>query len=39
MHKLGIVLNELNESRVWLELILKRQLVPPKDAEQVLEEL
>ena len=38
MHKLGVVSNELNESRVWLELILRRQPVPAKDAEPVLEE-
>ena len=38
IHKLGIVLKELNESRVWLQLILKRQHVAPKEVEPVLEE-
>jgi four helix bundle protein len=38
IHKLGIVLKELNESRVWLEMILKRQLVVPKEVQPVLEE-
>ena len=31
IHKLGIVLKELNESRVWLDMILKRGLY---DAQQ-----
>ncbi len=38
IHKLGIALKELNESRVWLEMILKRQLVAPSEVEPVLEE-
>ena len=38
IHKLGIVLKELNESRVWLEMILKRQLVAPSEVQPVLEE-
>ena len=38
IHKLGIVLKELNESRVWLQLILKRQHVAPKEVQPVLEE-
>jgi four helix bundle protein len=38
IHKLGIVLKELNESRVWLQMILKRQLGSPKELEPVLEE-
>jgi four helix bundle protein len=38
IHKLGIVLKELNESRVWLEMILKRQLVAPTELGSVLEE-
>jgi four helix bundle protein len=38
IHKLGIVLKELNESRVWLEMILKRQLVAPTELGPVLEE-
>ncbi len=38
IHKLGIVLKELNELRMWLEMNLKRQLVAPSEAEPVLEE-
>jgi len=38
IHKLGIVLKELNDSRVWLEMILKRQLVAPSEVQPVLEE-
>jgi four helix bundle protein len=38
IHKLGIVLKELNESRVWLEMILKRQLVAPTELGPVLGE-
>ena len=38
IHKFEIALKEPNESRVWLEMILKRHPVPPKDVEAVLEE-
>jgi four helix bundle protein len=38
IHKLGIVLKELNESRVWLQMILKRQLTAPSEVLPVLEE-
>jgi four helix bundle protein len=31
IHKPGIVLKELNESRIWLGMILKRRLVDPPD--------
>jgi four helix bundle protein len=36
--KLGIVLKELNESRVWLEMILKRRLITSSGVQPVLEE-
>ncbi len=38
IHKLGIVLKELNESRVWLEMILMRRLIGPTEVDPVLEE-
>jgi four helix bundle protein len=38
IHKLGIVLKELNESRVWLEMVLKRQLIEETTARAVYQE-
>ena len=38
IHKLGLVFKELNESEVWLELILSRNLVNGDLAAKVLEE-
>ena len=38
VHKLGVVLKELNESRVWLELILERRLLDPERVRSVFEE-
>lgn len=35
IHKLGVVLKELNESRVWVEMILKRHLVDAAAAKPV----
>jgi four helix bundle protein len=38
IHKLGIVLKELNESRVWLEMIQQKKLVSEDDIRPGLEE-
>jgi four helix bundle protein len=38
IHKMGIVLKELNESKVWLDMILRRQLLGSGGAKLVLEE-
>ena len=38
IHKPGLVLKELNESRVWLEMIKQRDLVIPRKVDKVLEE-
>jgi four helix bundle protein len=38
IHKLGIVLKELNESRVWLEMIQKKGLTSDEVIRPVLEE-
>ncbi len=38
IHKLGVVLKELNESRVWLEMIARRRLVDQSKVEPLLEE-
>lgn len=38
IHKLGIVLKELNESRVWLEMIMQRQTVSPETVRPLYEE-
>ncbi len=38
IHKLGIVLKELNESRVWLEMIVKHGLVETDEIRHVFEE-
>lgn len=37
-HKLGIVLKELNETHIWLKMILKSQLCPTRLVDPVLEE-
>ena len=37
VHKLGLVFKELNESEVWLELILARGIVSEVQATQVLQ--
>jgi four helix bundle protein len=38
VHKLGIVLKELNETVIWLELIAKSSLVPPSEVERIVAE-
>ena len=38
IHKLGIVLKELNESRVWLEMIQKRAYIQSEIVTPVLDE-
>ncbi|HTY01431.1 MAG TPA: four helix bundle protein [Bacteroidota bacterium] len=38
IHKLGVVLKELNESRVWLDMILKRGLYDAQEARLAHEE-
>jgi four helix bundle protein len=38
IHKLGLVFKELNESEVWLELILSREMIPVDPVANVLEE-
>ena len=38
IHKLGLVFKELNESDVWLELILSRSMIPGDQVANVLEE-
>ena len=38
LHKLGIVLKELNETEIWLHIIMRSQLCAPRLAEPVLEE-
>jgi four helix bundle protein len=38
IHKLGLVFKELNESEVWLELILSRRMIPGDVVATVLEE-
>ena len=38
IHKLGLVFKELNESEVWLELILSRKMIPGDLVANVLEE-
>jgi four helix bundle protein len=38
IHKLGLVLKELNESRVWLEMIKQRDLVVTAKVDKVLED-
>ena len=38
VHKLGIVLKELNETRIWLRMILQADLVKPARLEGLLDE-
>ncbi len=38
IHKLGLVLKELNESRVWIEMVQRRQLVAPGRIQPILKE-
>src|SRR4051794_40020026 len=38
IHKLGIVLKELRESRVWLRLAVKSRLLRPKKLESLIDE-
>jgi four helix bundle protein len=38
IHKLGLVFKELNESEVWLELIMSRSMIPGDLVAKVLEE-
>jgi four helix bundle protein len=38
VHKLGIVLKELNESRVWLEIICRRKMLDSNEVDQALDE-
>jgi four helix bundle protein len=38
IHKLGLVLKELNESRVWLEMIKQRGLVADAKLQPILDE-
>ncbi|MGB1252610.1 MAG: four helix bundle protein [Candidatus Promineifilaceae bacterium] len=38
VHKLKVVLKELNESRVWIKMILKAELMPEKRMVLILDE-
>lgn len=38
VHKLGIVLKELNETAIWLELIERSSLLPPVEIVAILAE-
>jgi four helix bundle protein len=38
VHKLRIVLKELNETRVWLKIIIRSNLIPTKDLDNLLDE-
>lgn len=38
VHKLGIVLKELRESRVWLRLMVKAKLLPPAKLNALIDE-
>ena len=38
VHKLGIVLKELSETRIWLRLAVKSRLLPPKKLELLIDE-
>ena len=38
VHKIGVVLKELNETSVWLKIIQKTELVDPKMLEDLLNE-
>ena len=37
-HKLGIVLKELNESRIWLKITIRAKLIPTKQLLPLLDE-
>lgn len=38
VHKLKIVLKELNESRIWLKIIIRSQLLPPHRMHGIVQE-
>jgi len=38
VHKLGVVLKELNESRIWLRILQQRQMLPASRIRPVYEE-
>jgi len=38
VHKLGVVLKELNEPKIWLEIIKRSQLLPLDEVQPVLNE-
>lgn len=38
VHKIGICLKELRESRLWLRMILRAQLLPPDSVQAALDE-
>jgi four helix bundle protein len=38
VHKLGIVLKELNESRIWLKILRERQMVQEAEVDRVYQE-
>jgi four helix bundle protein len=38
VHKLRIVLKELNESRIWLKILIRADLIPEKRLEPLLDE-
>ena len=39
IHKLGICLKELNESRVWLKIIIRSQMLPEASMHNILERM
>ena len=38
IHKMGIVFKELRESRIWIRMVIKAELVPQKRMAEVLDE-
>ena len=38
LHKLGIALKELNEAEVWLDIVVRRQMLEGKELMRILEE-
>jgi four helix bundle protein len=38
IHKLGLVLKELNESKIWLQIVLKRSICRSDETQIILEE-
>ena len=38
VHKLGIVLKELSETRYWLKVLIKSKLIPPKRIQGIFSE-